>query len=116
MYTTILAPLDGSEVAERALPHAQALAVAFDASLVLVRAVSPHAAPALVAPASTAMVHPAGVVDIAALLDGERQEAARYLRATARILAEQGTDVSAEQQDGDPAETILRRARELPAD
>ncbi|MFN2251609.1 MAG: universal stress protein [Anaerolineae bacterium] len=37
MIKTIMIPLDGSETAERALPHAAALAHAFDAELVLAR-------------------------------------------------------------------------------
>jgi nucleotide-binding universal stress UspA family protein len=38
-YNTILVPLDGSEVANQALPHARQLAAKFDAELVLFRVV-----------------------------------------------------------------------------
>ncbi len=37
MYKTIMVPLDGSKIAEQALPHAEALAGAFGARLVLAR-------------------------------------------------------------------------------
>jgi nucleotide-binding universal stress UspA family protein len=45
MYRTILVPLDGSPLAERALPYAQSLAHASDARLLLVRAVPPTRLP-----------------------------------------------------------------------
>ncbi len=42
MYRTILVPLDGSELAEKALPIATALAEASGARLILVRAAWAH--------------------------------------------------------------------------
>jgi nucleotide-binding universal stress UspA family protein len=42
MLRSILVPLDGSELAERALAYATALSVPTAASLILVRAVSAH--------------------------------------------------------------------------
>jgi nucleotide-binding universal stress UspA family protein len=42
MFTTILVPLDGSPIAERALPHATALARATGARLALIRAAQEH--------------------------------------------------------------------------
>jgi nucleotide-binding universal stress UspA family protein len=43
MVNTILVPLDGSPLAERALPHAEALATATGARLALIRAVQHQA-------------------------------------------------------------------------
>lgn len=40
MYKTILVPLDGSKLAETALPHAESLAVKYDATLILLTVVS----------------------------------------------------------------------------
>ena len=39
MINTILVPLDGSPLAERALPHAEAIATATEARITLIRAV-----------------------------------------------------------------------------
>ena len=44
MYTNILVPLDGSDLAESALPHAKRLAEADDAILHLVSVVTRHPA------------------------------------------------------------------------
>jgi nucleotide-binding universal stress UspA family protein len=41
MYNQILIPLDGSELAEMALPHAQSLARKYDATLILLSIVTP---------------------------------------------------------------------------
>jgi nucleotide-binding universal stress UspA family protein len=41
MYNTLLVPLDGSQRAERILPHAEALAQKFGAQLVLLQVVEP---------------------------------------------------------------------------
>lgn len=41
MYNQILVPLDGSELAEMALPHAESLARKYDATLVLLSVVTP---------------------------------------------------------------------------
>lgn len=41
MYNQILVPLDGSELAEMALPHAESLALKYDATLVLLSIVTP---------------------------------------------------------------------------
>jgi nucleotide-binding universal stress UspA family protein len=43
MYKRILAPLDGSVLAEQALPHAVAQAERFGAELILLRVVEPIA-------------------------------------------------------------------------
>lgn len=42
MYQRILVPLDGSKLAEMALPHAESLASAFGAKLLLLSVVQPH--------------------------------------------------------------------------
>jgi len=41
MYKKILVPLDGSKLAEVALPHAESLAIKYDAELILLSVVTP---------------------------------------------------------------------------
>lgn len=48
-FEKILVPLDGSDLSEAALPHAQSLAEAFRARLMILRVVAPIATPALYA-------------------------------------------------------------------
>jgi nucleotide-binding universal stress UspA family protein len=114
-YRTILVPLDGSPAAEQALPHAEALARRFEASLVVVRAAPAHAPRGVVSPGAAALVHPAGVIE-SENRDAEREEASRYVRHAADALAGHGVAAHADAPEGDAAEAILRRARELPAD
>ena len=47
MITTILVPLDGSDLAERALPYATALAKAADGRLILVRVAQARVLPGI---------------------------------------------------------------------
>lgn len=49
-YKKILVPLDGSELAKQALPHAEVLAVCMDATLVLLQVVQPNLERMMVAP------------------------------------------------------------------
>jgi nucleotide-binding universal stress UspA family protein len=114
-YRTILVPLDGSPVAEQALPHAEAQARCFGASLVVLRAVPARRPMAAVTPGAAALVHPVGVMEMANST-AEREESARYLGHAAEALAGRGIAARPEPELGEPAEVILRRARELPAD
>lgn len=43
MYKRILVPLDGSKLAEMALPHAESIAATYNATLILLSVVRPHA-------------------------------------------------------------------------
>ncbi|GIX48525.1 MAG: universal stress protein [Candidatus Tectimicrobiota bacterium] len=95
MYTKILVPLDGSEVAEVALPHAVALARTFGAELVLLRVAhapfSPGRDP----------------------LEAERaavEESEQYLAEAAQRLAAQGVPVRTVVRYGKAAEEILDHA------
>jgi nucleotide-binding universal stress UspA family protein len=114
MYSTILVPLDGSPAAEQALSHAVAHATAFDASIVLLRVVPSHGGAGVIASGGAAIVHPAGVVERGK--HTEREEASRYVHNAASALAARGIAVSADHQEGEPAETVLRRAGEVHAD
>lgn len=85
MIGTIIVPLDGSGLAEQALPHAQAIAEQANASLLLIR-----------------------VIDSDASQD-EEQEAANYLRYQAQEI---GENVQTSVERGDPAEEIVEGAED----
>lgn len=114
MYRRVLVALDGSELAERVLPHVEALAQKFGSHLVLVRAVASQG------PLSSA--REVGPTTVGRLMDPtpDRQvyeeEAERYLRALADHLRNQGYQVDYEQVEGPAAEVIIHRARALGAD
>lgn len=92
MYTRILVPLDGSELAEAVLPHAQALAKSTGAELVLLRVAFAHIIPGIdPIEAQVAAVH----------------EAEDYVAAAAEPLQAQGGKVDAKVRYGDPVDEIL---------
>jgi nucleotide-binding universal stress UspA family protein len=107
MYERILLPLDGSKLAEAALPHAVHLAKQFGCELVLLRvAVSPYA---IVAPDL-----------VLAGTDPDLRElwahATQYLKGIADRLQEQGLHVRTEVCEGPVAETILEHVVALNVD
>jgi nucleotide-binding universal stress UspA family protein len=116
MYKKILVPLDGSDLAEAVLRHAEQLAAKFGASLLLLRVIEPPTFAPLVASSRAPVAHPAGVVDAAALREASRQEAERYLSKLTEAPAERRISVFHEHREGEPAHEIALRAQELPAD
>lgn len=95
----VLVPMDGSALAECALPFAAALARAFSARVTLLRI----------------LTAPGGHVDP---VDWElvRAEAHRHLEQLQQRLAEQGVASSVAVLEGRPAEQILHFCREEPVD
>jgi nucleotide-binding universal stress UspA family protein len=79
MYKTILVPLDGSTRAERILPHVEALAQKFGATLVLLRVVEP-----IVVGVSP---YDMGSMYIAEDIDRQTTEAKEYLASLQNRLA-----------------------------
>lgn len=114
MYRRVLVALDGSELAERVLPHVEALAQKFDSHLVLVRAVARQG--------PLASGHEVGPTTVGRLMDPTpesqvfEEEAERYLRALADHLRHRGYHVDYEQVEGPAGQVILDRARALGAD
>src|SRR4051794_398461 len=107
MYEHILVALDGSAIAEHTLPHAEALAEKFEATLTLLRATNPlDAMIPLMAPAAAdpSMV-PAE--DLTPLLIEDRAEAQQYLEQLATRLRGLGYPAEVEQPEGEPAHTIV---------
>jgi nucleotide-binding universal stress UspA family protein len=98
----IAVPLDGSQLAEKALPHAERLAAATGASLLLVRAV---------APAGGLYADELVPGDLPVLDDMESQ-ALHYLQGIASAVRDRGLTVGVAVDTGAPAEVILRLSKE----
>jgi nucleotide-binding universal stress UspA family protein len=94
MYKTIVVPLDGSSLGERALPYATSLVRESGAQLILVQALQ-HAE---------------------AGKGGDREAAEAYLGDIAWILTGEGIAATTEVAGGDAAEVIIRTARQRWAD
>lgn len=106
MYTKILVPLDGSPLAEAAIPHARALAECTSAQVILLRvAIDPGAEFAFSDPS---LAEP--------LVEQMETEAKKYLGAKARELYRDGFRVVTMMREGPVAETILDVADEIGAD
>src|SRR5919197_174919 len=114
MYERILVALDGSELAERVLPHVESLARAFGSALILLRATTPPER--VVAELSAGEVAAAApIVDPTPILEAEQQEVGTYLAGVASRLQQAGLTVQTEAPEGPAADAILGRAGELGA-
>lgn len=97
MYDVILVPLDGSARAERALAHAEGLALALKSRIAVIRVVE--------TPSDTSLE----------LADLRRQagEAEEYLESIRRLLHNRGVDVITRMAYGDVVVAIIDAARDL---
>jgi len=114
MYTHILVPLDGSEVAEQVLPHVEALAERFGSRITLLRAIIPPALPLMETPMGLPVTPYTSEV-YAEAAEAERQAASDYLRKVGDRLRERGLQVEQQLPDGPPAGLIVERAGALGA-
>jgi nucleotide-binding universal stress UspA family protein len=106
MYKKILVPLDGSELAEAVLPHAEALAKSEGAEIVILRvAVTPDS--------SMFSRNPALVNNIVREVEEETEE---YIKAEVSKLRDEGVKVSGLTRDGYVPDMILSVADETHAD
>ena len=104
MFKRILVPLDGSKMAEQALPYAKELAEKFDATVYLVRAI----------PKSDT---PAAPLNVAAVEDREEEKAEKYLTRIENRLKRAGINVESEDIVGENAtEVLLSAANEKKVD
>jgi nucleotide-binding universal stress UspA family protein len=101
-FQRLLVPLDGSRLAERAIPDALALASATGGRVLLVQAVGG--------------VRRFGDGDSASLVDRELRAAGEYLTSLCERYRAVGVPLDATVRLGDPAETIRWVARETGAD
>ncbi len=102
MYKHILCSLDGSPLAERALPHAMALARAFGARLTLLRVVEMPPIPSMPELATVEVE----------LLPQLHEEAQTYIQGKVGELREQGLEVKGVVMEGRAAEAIADYAIE----
>jgi nucleotide-binding universal stress UspA family protein len=115
MYERILVALDDSELAERILPHVEALARALGSTLIVLRATTPPET--LIAELNAeAMLPAAGIIDREPLIEAERERVNGYLKAIVERLRASGLSAQAERPEGPAADAILRRADEVNAD
>lgn len=102
----VVVPLDGSELAETAIPHAAELAGKMDLDMVLLRAY------ALTTPLYSGENY---APDLAELWEQTRKEAGEYLEEKARHLQKQGLrNISTVLTEGYAAERIIHLARQKP--
>ncbi len=105
MYKRIVVPLDGSKLAEQALPHAVAQAEKFGAELVLLQVLEPLPDVSFSAPAAVRRA------------EQKSAELAReYLEGVAAMIRPQGIALRVEQLQGRPYVEIVRYADEQGAD
>ena len=123
MYERILVALDGSELAERVLPHVEALGQAFGSTLVLLRATtSPETVTSTLDTGATyrldsgPMLPTASTVDPMPIIDTEREAMDDYLTTIAERLEEHGLRVQIKQPMGPASDAILRLADQIDAD
>ena len=107
MYERILVPLDGSELSEAVLPHAQALARKLEARLLLVRATN---IPATVMAEADPMGGPMPAELIDEAIQDETEDARDYLTRMAQHLKEAGLDAAWEVVEGEPSRAIIDTA------
>jgi nucleotide-binding universal stress UspA family protein len=101
MYRRILVPLDGSDLAEQALPHAVAHAAKFGAEIVLLKVLGPLPEPSMSSPR---------VVRSAA--EASAKLAREYLARVVERLRAEDVQVRAETAEGRPYVEIVRFAEE----
>ncbi len=114
MYKRILVTLDGSEFAERVLPHVEALAAKFGSVVVLVRATTPDRS--LIIPAAGAMRAGGPTTDPITIAEAEQRAASLYLDGIMQQLTGRNLTVEYEVVQGDAAGAIVEAAGRLRAD
>lgn len=115
MFERLVVALDGSEVAERILPHVVALAKQFGSEVTLLQVTE---APETVMAEVAAAAEPPGAVaiDPMPIIEAERQGAAEYLAGIEARLRGDGLTVACAEPEGSPAAAIVDYAQEHRAD
>jgi nucleotide-binding universal stress UspA family protein len=105
LYTRIMLPLDGSELAERAVPHAAKLAERSGAALILVMVVEP-----------LPPIHRLGVGAVERASAQAKGMAREYLDRLASGLQERGLSVEVHTPEGPVYQSLLSFVRENDVD
>ena len=108
MYSQVLVPLDGSEVSERALPHAQNLAAAFGARVHLLQVISlSHEYEVYHGAGEGGLTATGYSIEMAEQITAARQtRAEEYLKATAARLEANGIHVQTSVRQGSTLDHI----------
>jgi nucleotide-binding universal stress UspA family protein len=117
MYERILVPLDGTELAEQALPYAREMATAFKSHLTFLRAISTsEEAFREVAAEPIAVTAPEVTSGVAKnRYESEAEHARAYLTRILARFADSGIAVDSEVIEGDPEWVIEHEAEHLQA-
>jgi nucleotide-binding universal stress UspA family protein len=110
-YSTILVPLDGSAGAEQALLQASGLAVATEATVLLVAAASPLAMAGM-----SVYMEATSYQLYADASEEESKRLSKYLAQKANALRARGLQVKTRVEPGDPAGVILLAADQMEPD
>jgi nucleotide-binding universal stress UspA family protein len=105
LFSHILVPLDGSKLAEQALPHAVAQAERFGARITLLKVLGPLPEPAM-----------AGRSVVRGAEERSAELARQYLEKVAEPIREKGVPVETVTLEGKPYVEIIRHAEESQAD
>ena len=129
MYTQILVPLDGSKLAEKALPHAQGLAKTYGATVHLLQVFTHHPSggspigegtnlPGLTGRTAAGLggSNPNTLELARQLSEAQIQEAEQYLDHVSMQLKNEGIDVKTELHEGVPHEHIAEYAKQNSVD
>ena len=111
----ILVPLDGSPLAEEALPHAKKLASSFSGTIFVVRVVpSAHqlAAASFAGAAGMQGVPPVDIASMDKVVELQIEEARAYLAEVTGKIQSEGISAEWEVREGAAAEAIIACARE----
>lgn len=108
MYRRILVPLDGSRLAEAAIPHATGAARCFGSSITMIQVVSPITAATAIDPLTAAGAEAALAMES---VEASEEAAADYLADVVQRPDFQGIPVQTEVVRGSAASEIVRRAK-----
>jgi nucleotide-binding universal stress UspA family protein len=112
MFKKVLVPLDGSELAEQALPYAKSVAQQYEGEIYLTYVIREDVA----ALASAELPPSGGNHYVEEAVKQEKQHAEDYLQKHAKSLRGSGISVAMDIREGDAADAIREAVAELGVD